>query len=508
MGDLRGFLNIERAKEPKRDPGERLGDYRHVLTALPVAELRDRGARCMDCGVPFCHEGCPLGNLIPDWNDLVYRDRWREALDQLHATNNFPELTGQICPAPCESACVLDINDDAVTIKQIELAIVNRGFEEGWIVAEPPEERTGRRVAVVGSGPAGMAVAAELNKAGHTVVVFERDETAGGLNRFGVPDFKLEKWVIDRRIALMEEEGVEFRCGVDVGSDVSADDLRGDYDAVVVATGSRVPRGLEAPGSDLGGIHRAMDYLYQRNRWVAAREGRPFRDLEPADMPGGEEISAAGKHVVVVGGGDTGMDCIANAHREGPASVTQIDTYAPVPEDGRYAETPWPEAPKRTPTTYALDEGGDRRFESTVTEFEAGEDGRVGRAHVAHVRGKREVVEGSEQTIAADLVLVAIGFTHPEHEGALAQLGVELDDRGNVHTEDWQTSVEGVFACGDARRGQSLTVWAIAEGRICAAAVDRHLCGSESVLERQSIHEATSGEGVVFGPPAEAVTPA
>jgi glutamate synthase (NADPH/NADH) small chain len=473
MGELRGFMTRRRIGEPERDPGERVRDYSEIFLPLPQARAREQGARCMDCGVPFCHEGCPLGNLIPDWNDLVFRDRWREAIDQLHLTNNFPEFTGLICPAPCESACVLDINDDPVMIKSIEYSIIHRAWEEGWVVPRPPARRTGRRVAVVGSGPAGMAVAAELNRVGHTVVVFERDEAVGGLMRFGVPDFKLEKWIIERRVRLLEQEGVTFRCGVDVGADVSADALRADYDAVVVCVGARVHRTLDVPGRDLRGVHLAMDYLYQRNRWVAAQEGGPAP--LPRDVPAPDDvITAAGRHVVVIGGGDTGMDCIANAHREGALSVTTYDTYDPVPEDGRYPDTPWPVHPRRTPTTYALEEGGERRFQVSVQSLE-GREGHVTHARLARVEGKRTPVPGSDFTVPADLVLVAIGFTGPESGGVLAQLGVERDSNGNVVAEDYATSVPGVFAAGDARRGQSLIVWAIAEGRGAAEAVDRYL---------------------------------
>jgi glutamate synthase (NADPH/NADH) small chain len=397
---------------------------------------------------------------------------------------------------------VLDINDDAVTIKHIELAIVNRGFEEGWIVPDPPEERTGHSVAVVGSGPAGMAAAAELNKAGHRVTVFERDEALGGLNRFGVPDFKLEKWVIDRRIRLMEEEGVEFRCGVEVGRDVDTAALRATYDAVVIAIGARVERALDVPGSDLDGVHPAMDYLYGRNRWVAAQQD----GTEPAASDAGR-ITAEGKHVIVIGGGDTGMDCIANANRERPESVTEFDTYSPLPEGGRYPESPWPMAPRRTPSTYALDEGGERRWNSSVLEL-IGENGRVTHAKVAEVRDKRTPVPGTETTVPADLVLVAIGFTGVEREGLLADLGVELDESGNARAnEDYETSVEGVFACGDARRGASLTVWAIAEGRRCARAIDHRLMGRDSELERSAVDESARTVGFEGLPPGDAFTP-
>ena len=475
MGELGGFLRLHRVGFDKRDPEDRVGDYRQYFALPDDRVLRDQGARCMDCGVPFCHEGCPLGNLIPDWNDLVYRDHWRDALIKLHQTNNFPEFTGLICPAPCESACVLDINDDPVTIEQIELAIVSRGFEEGWIVPEPPETRTGRTIAVVGSGPAGLAVAAELNKRGHEVTVFERDEGAGGLLRFGVPDAKLEKWIIDRRVRLLEEEGIEFRCRVDVGVDVSAGDLLRNHDALIVATGSRVHRDLEVPGRELRGVHFAMEYLYQRNRAVAAMEGRSARPTLPDRV-----ISAAGKRVVVVGGGDTGMDCISNALREGASDVLMLDVYPELLGDGRPANTPWPLPPKRTLTTYALDEGGDRRFGSQVTGL-VGEDGQVVAVEGRRVEGTSSrdlrAIPGSEFTEPADLVLIAIGFSHPEHEGLVEQLGVDLDSRGNVKAAVYETSEPGVFACGDARMGQALVVTAIAEGRRCARVVDRYLGG-------------------------------
>jgi glutamate synthase (NADPH) small chain len=476
MGELGGFLRLERVGFQKRDPGERLRDYRQYFALPDDQTLREQGGRCMDCGVPFCQEGCPLGNKIPDWNDLVYADQWREALTQLHATNNFPEFTGLICPAPCESACVLDINDDPVTIEQIELAIVTRGFEEGWIAADPPDVRTGRTVGVIGSGPAGLAAAAELNQSGHEVVVYERDEGAGGMLRFGVPDAKLEKWIIDRRVALLETEGIVFEYGVDVGRDLSVAELRERHDAVVVAIGSRVHRDLEVPGRGLAGVRFAMEYLYQRNRFVAREEGRYAPEPRP-----GDEIVAAGKRVVVVGGGDTGMDCISNALREGAADVLMLDVYPPLPPSGRPGGAPWPLPPKRTPTTYALDEGGERRFGTQVTAIR-GENGRVTAVEGRRVQGTSSrdlhAIAGSEFSEPADLVLIAIGFSHPEHEGAVEQLGVDLDARGNVKSPVYETSEHGVFACGDARIGQSLVVTAIAEGRRCARVVDRHLGGS------------------------------
>jgi glutamate synthase (NADPH/NADH) small chain len=494
MGELGAFLKIHRVGFDKRDPRARVHDYKQYFALQPEEELRRQGARCMDCGIPFCHEGCPLGNLIPDWNDLVYRDKWREAIDQLHATNNFPEFTGRICPAPCESACVLAINDDPVTIEQIEMAIAERAFQEGWVAPDPPPRRTDKTVAVVGSGPAGLAVAAELNKSGHTVTVYERDEGPGGLMRFGVPDAKLEKWIIDRRVDILAQEGIQFVYDTDVGRDVRTSDLQAEYDAVVVAIGSRVSRDLDAPGRELGGIHLAMDYLYQRNRWVAAQEGRLFRATEP-----GTEITAAGKRVIVVGGGDTGMDCISNSHREGARSVIMLDVYAALPEDGDDPRHPWPLPPKRTPTTYALEEGGKRRWGTEVTGF-GGKDGQVSHVYARQVTGtsSRDLtpVPGSEFVLEADLVLIAIGFEHPEHPGLVEQLGVELDRRGNIRTQQtYRTSARRVYACGDARLGQSLIVTAIAEGRKCARIVNRDLGGSPMDADREMLAVgAWSGE--------------
>ncbi|MDP9189061.1 MAG: glutamate synthase subunit beta [Actinomycetota bacterium] len=479
MADPRGFLKAQRVPSPERDPGERVKDYSEIYQTLPEAELRQQAGRCMDCGVPFCNNGCPLGNLIPDWNDLVRTGEWKAAIDQLHATNNFPEFTGLICPAPCESACVLDINDDPVMIKQIEWAIIERAFEQGWVVANPPERRTGMTVGVVGSGPAGMAAAAELNQVGHEVTVYERDETPGGMMRFGVPDAKLEKWMIDRRIELLEQEGIAFECDTEVGGEatrrgaphrLSTQELHSSHDAIVIAIGSRVERDLEVPGRELGGVHLAMDYLYQRNRFVAREQGNPSREPERA-------ISAAGKNVVVIGGGDTGMDCVSNALREGATEALLLDVYPDVPSDGRYPNTPWPIQPRRLLTTYALDEGGERRFARQVTELEG--DDAVRTVHARQVTGSSsrtlQTVPGSEYTLPAELVLIAIGFTHPEHDGLVAELGVELDERGNLEAERFATSVEGVFAAGDARVGATLIVTAIAEGRRCARAVEAWL---------------------------------
>ncbi len=495
MGELGAFLKIHRVGFDKRDPRQRVGDYSQYFALQPEDELARQGARCMDCGIPFCHEGCPLGNLIPDWNDLVYRGKWREAIDQLHTTNNFPEFTGLICPAPCESACVLAINDEPVTIEQIELAIVEHAFAEGWIVPEPPDRRTGMSVAVVGAGPAGLAAAAELNGCGHNVTVYERDEGPGGLLRFGVPDAKLEKWIIDRRVKILEEEGIEFVYDTDVGRDVTAAELRERHDAVVISIGSRVSRDLDAPGRELRGIHFAMDYLYQRNRWVAAQQGRAHRLPAP-----GTEITAKDKRVIVVGGGDTGMDCISNSHREGARSVIMLDVYAELPPDGRDPRHPWPLPPKRTPTTYALEEGGKRRWGTEVTGFLGDDQGAVSKVFARQVTGtsSRDLtpVPGTEMALDADLVLIAIGFEHPEHEGLVQELDLALDHRGNIRTQQtYRTSLSNVYACGDARIGQSLVVTAIAEGRKCARIVNKDLGGSPMDADRERLAVgAWSGE--------------
>ena len=479
MGKIGGFLELHRAGLVHRDPDERVGDFSEFVVQRSDEELADQGARCMECGVPFCHNGCPLGNLIPDWNDMVYRGRWDEAIRQLHATNNFPEFTGRLCPAPCEAACVLEIREnDSVTIKQIELAIIDRAWKEGWVKPQPPKRETGHRIAVVGSGPAGMAAAQQLRRAGHGVVLLERDEAAGGLVRFGVPDFKIEKRIVERRVRQLVDEGVELRCGVDVGVDIDVEQLRRDFDAVVLATGSRVPRDLDVPGRELDGVHFAMDYLYGRNRSIGADLGElPRRPEDPAD---GTPLSAAGKKVVVIGGGDTGADCVGNAIREGAEQVVQLELLPEPPDSRPDGETPWPLWPRKYRLSYAMEEAlgtgrGEQDFSVTTTSF-GGSNGRV--THLNAGRAGAEPpftpIEGSEFEIPADLVLLAMGFVHPEQELPKA-LGCDLDGRGNVKAGTYETSSPGVFVAGDARRGQSLIVWAINEGRQCARMVERYL---------------------------------
>jgi glutamate synthase (NADPH/NADH) small chain len=468
MGKPTGFIEFARAKQPSRPVTERVGDYRHVYYAYPAEELTRQASRCMDCGIPFCHQGCPLGNLIPDWNDLVYRDNWRSAIERLHQTNNFPEFTGLLCPAPCEGSCVLGINKDPVTIKSIELAIVDRAFDEGWIVPQLPASRTWKKVAIVGSGPAGLAAAAQLNRAGHSVTVFEKSDRIGGLLRYGIPEFKLEKRVLNRRLDLLSTEGVVFRPGVNVGEDVTAQDLRHEFDAVLLAGGAGQPRDLAVPGRQFDGVHFAMEYLPQQNRIC---EGDVFD----------QSISAAGKHVVIIGGGDTGADCLGTVHRQGAASVAQLELM-PTPPDQRAGDNPWPLWPNIFRTSSAHEEGGDRVYAVETTEF-VGNGNRVralrGRKVsrvVSDGRASFEPVPGSEFSLKADLVLLAMGFTGPEKSRLLSDLDVKLTDRGNVwRDEQWATSVPGVFAAGDMQRGQSLIVWAIDDGRRAAAAVDRYL---------------------------------
>ena len=467
MADPTGFLKNDRHTPTRRPVDVRIRDWREVYEPFPAAAVHDQAARCMDCGIPFCHNGCPLGNLIPEWNDLVRTDDWQEAIERLHATNNFPEFTGRLCPAPCESACVLGINEDAVTIKQIEVEIVDRAFAEGWVAPQPAGERTGRRVAVVGSGPAGLAAAQQLTRAGHEVVVLERADRIGGLLRYGIPEFKMEKRVLERRLEQMRAEGTEFCTGVDVGVDVTVEQLREQYDAVVLAGGSTLGRDLPAPGRDLAGIHLAMEYLVPANR---VQEG----DLQRPP------ITAAGKHVVIIGGGDTGADCLGTAHRQGAASVTQLEIL-PRPPEHRSDATPWPTWPLQYRTSSAHEEGGERLFSVNTQQFTGDADGHVRGIElidVAAVDGRFLPVEGTGRTLPADLVLLAMGFTGPQRTGLLQALGVDLDGRGNVARDSgWATNVPGVYVAGDMGRGQSLIVWAIAEGRAAAAAVDRALSG-------------------------------
>jgi glutamate synthase (NADPH/NADH) small chain len=475
VGKATGFVEFSRVKPPARPVSERVGDYHHVYTAYPSDELTRQAARCMDCGVPFCHQGCPLGNLIPDWNDLVYRDSWRAAVDRLHLTNNFPEFTGLLCPAPCEGSCVLGINNDAVAIKSIELAIVDRAFDEGWIVPEPPPMRTWKKVAVIGSGPAGLAAAAQLNRAGHSVTVFEKNDRIGGLLRYGIPEFKLEKRVLDRRLDLLSAEGVVFRAGIHAGEDVRADDLRRDYDAIVLAGGAACPRDLPVPGRELEGIHFAMDFLSQQNRRC---QGDTVDDSQA--------ITAIGKHVIIIGGGDTGADCLGTVHRQGAASVCQLELL-PTPPASRTSDNPWPQWPNIFRTSSAHEEGGDRHYSLATTAF-SGANGRVRTLHGQRVnravrdgRPSFDPVPDSEFELRADLVLLAMGFVGPQKNRLLDDLGVRFTDRGTVWRDDrWMTNVPGVFAAGDMQRGQSLIVWAIDDGRRAAWAVDAYLVACKS----------------------------
>ena len=476
MGKVTGFIEIARTKPPTRPVPERVGDWREVYLAYPEAGLKNQAARCMDCGLPFCHQGCPLGNLIPDWNDYVYRDRWHAAIDRLHATNNFPEFTGRLCPAPCEGSCVLGINADPVAIKSIEVSIIDRAFDEGWVTAQPPLVRTGKRIAVVGSGPAGLAAADQLNRAGHTVTVLERADRIGGLLRYGIPEFKLEKRFLDRRLSLLAGEGVLFRTSCNVGVDLPTADLRRDYEAVILAGGATSPRDLKVPGRELAGIHFAMEYLTESNRRC---EGDATASL---DDP--KAITARGKHVIIIGGGDTGTDCLGTAHRQGATTVHQLELLAR-PPDARSEANPWPLWPNIFRVSSAHEEGGERLFSISTERFSGDDHGRVTTLHAVKVetttRGGRsafEPVAGSAFELKADLVLLAMGFLGPERGGMLDQLGVRMTDRGNVWRDaNWMTSVPGVFTAGDMQRGQSLIVWAIAEGRSAARGVDAFLMG-------------------------------
>ena len=473
MGKLKGFIEIDRQKAPSRPVEERRQDWHEVYLPYATTDLREQGARCMDCGIPFCHEGCPLGNLIPDWNDLVYRAKWQPAIDRLHKTNNFPEWTGRLCPAPCEGSCVLAIDRDAVTIKSIELAIVERAFEEGWIRPEPPTQRSGKRVAVIGSGPAGLAAADQLNKAGHLVTVFERSDRIGGLLRYGIPEFKMEKRFLNRRLDIMEAEGVLFQPNTDVSETVAADDIKGEFDATLLAGGAGMPRDLTVPGRDLKGVYFAMEYLTQQNRKC---EGDVVVDEE--------FISAEDKRVVIIGGGDTGADCLGTAHRQGARSVHQFELM-PRPPESRSDANPWPEWPQIFRVSSAHEEGGERVYSVSTQRFSGNDAGELTTLHAVEVEMGRkdgrmsfDTIPGSEFELEVDLVFLAMGFLGPKQEGLLTQLGVDLTDRGNVSRDrNWMTSVDGVFTAGDMQRGQSLIVWAIAEGRSAAAGIDRYLMG-------------------------------
>lgn len=473
MGKVTGFIEFERKKQPYRPVKERLKDWQQVMQPWPVAPLKEQAARCMDCGIPFCHQACPLGNLIPDWNDLVYRDQWRDAITRLHATNNFPEFTGTLCPAPCEGSCVLGINDDPVTIKAVEISIIDKAWENGWVKPVPPKKLTGKTVAVIGSGPAGLAAAQQLARAGHVLTVFERDDRIGGLLRYGIPEFKMEKKVLDRRLQQMEAEGVTFKTNANVGVDVAIDDLRNDYDAMLLAGGACERRNLPIEGRELKGIYQAMEYLPMQNRLC-----------EGDEQPNGF-ISAEGRHVVIIGGGDTGADCLGTANRQGCASVHQLEIM-PKPPETRAIDNPWPEWPRIFRTSSAHEEGVERVYSVSSKKFIDDGHGNVKALQLINVELKNvdgrisfEEVAGSEKEIPCDLALLAMGFLGPEKKGLLDQLSVELDARGNVvaDPETWMTSIDGVFVAGDMRRGQSLIVWAIAEGRSAAAGIDKFLNG-------------------------------
>ncbi|MGE5327590.1 MAG: glutamate synthase subunit beta [Deltaproteobacteria bacterium] len=471
MGKVTGFKEFVRELPARRPVAERVNDFFEVYQPFSEEKVRTQGARCMDCGVPFCHTGCPLNNIIPDWNDLVYRDRWQDAIRVLHSTNNFPEITGRICPAPCEAACVLGINEPPVTIKQIEKTVIEHAFREGWIHPEPPRSLTGKRVAVVGSGPSGLAAAQQLRRAGHDVTVFEKNDRVGGLLRYGIPDFKLEKHVLDRRLEQMAEEGVKFQVNAQVGQSVPVEDLRKEFDALLLAGGAESPRDLRVPGRELKGIHFAMEFLPQQNRRVAGAVVS-------------NEILATGKHVVIIGGGDSGADCLGTTHRQNPRSVQQFEIM-PMPPEQRSPSTPWPLWPLQMRTESSHEEGGVRNWAVATTKFTGDERGNVRQLHAVRVGPppKFEPIPGTEFTLDADLVLLAMGFLGPVRSGMIEQLGVTLDARGNVATDaNYLTSVPGVFSTGDMRRGQSLVVWAITEGRRAARAIDQSLTGSTALM--------------------------
>ena len=477
MGNPSGFLEIQRITPERRPVQERVHDWQEVYKDFPEELLKGQASRCMDCGIPFCHQGCPLGNIIPDWNDLVYRGRWSEAIKRLHATNNFPEFTGRICPAPCEGSCVLGINADPVTIKQVEVTIIERAYDEGWIKPSPPSIRTGKKVAVVGSGPAGLAAAAQLNQAGHSVTVFERADRVGGLLRYGIPEFKMEKRILERRLSLMSEEGITFRTNANIGVNVPAEDLRRDFDSILLAGGSTWARDLPIPGRELAGIHFAMEYLPLQNK-----------RCEGDEIPDSQFITAKDKHVVIIGGGDTGADCLGTAHRQGARSIVQFELL-PKPPQERAWDNPWPNWPNIFRTSSAHEEGGEREY-AVLTKSFTGSNGQVEQLHAVHVEfaddgtGRKVMREIADSgfTLPADLVLLAMGFLGPERKGMLEQLGVAINERGNVATNaEKMTNVPGIFAAGDMARGQSLVVWAIREGRQAARFVDKYLMGETTL---------------------------
>jgi glutamate synthase (NADPH) small chain len=492
MGKTTGFLAFERALPARRPVEERLKDYNEFVHRYNDEQLNQQSARCMDCGVPFCHSGCPLGNIIPEFNDAVYRQQWQEAYDILSSTNNFPEFTGRICPAPCESACVLGINQPAVAIEEIEKHIIEIAFDKGFVKAQKPNLRTGKKVAVVGSGPAGLAAAAQLNYAGHSVTVFERDDAPGGLLRYGIPDFKLEKWVVDRRIQLMEEEGVVFNCHANVGVNVNINNLLREYHAIVLAGGSTVPRDLPIPGRELNGVHIAMHFLKQQNKRVSGRDALAGANTESNMCT--QHISAAGKHVVVIGGGDTGSDCVGTSNRQGAASVTQFELL-PMPPRERNEFMPWPSYPMTLKVTSSHEEGANRKWATATKAFIGDEAGNLKALSIVDLEwtiaadgrpAQFTEVPGSQREIPCELALLAMGFVKPQYEGLLQQLEMELDERGNVKANNYATTINNIFTAGDMRRGQSLVVWAISEGRECARKVDEALMGSSN-LEQKDI---------------------
>ena len=470
MGKITGFLEIDQQDRKFLPASDRIRNFREFLIPLTDQEVARQAARCMDCGIPYCHEGCPVNNQIPDWNDLVYRSDWQRALTNLHSTNNFPEITGRICPAPCEESCTLNINDDPVTIKTIECAIIDKGYEEGWVLPQPPEQKTGKRVAIVGSGPAGLAAAQQLARAGHDVHVYEKHAYAGGLLRYRIPDFKMEKHLMERRVEQMQAEGVTFHYNSHVGIDIKLAELEAGYDAVLLAGGAEKSRDLPVEGRDLGGVHFAMEFLPQQNRRVA---NEPLGTVEP--------ILASAKHVIVIGGGDTGSDCIGTSFRQGALSVTQLEIL-PVPPEQEHKELTWPHWPLKLRTSSSQAEGAKRDW-SVMTQHFSGSGGHVQRLHCVRVDDKMQTIPGSEFEIQTDLVLLAMGFVHPVHEGMIEELNFDLDARGNVKANEllYQTSQNKIFAAGDMRRGQSLVVWAIREGRQAAHSIDKFLMGATNL---------------------------